>query len=110
MECMASTRGTTLCCLMSMCWIGEVRSSFFVGIAYQGYQSELWRWLISARNEWQEGHQQAGQLRLHARSRLHHFLVVNRLIEDAGRHVGNAGNPEHFDAHMAGNNHLLHGR
>src|ERR1700677_3923779 len=33
MDCIASTSGTTLCCLMSMCWMGEVRSSFFVGIA-----------------------------------------------------------------------------
>src|SRR5260221_10312613 len=38
MSFMASTRATTLCCLMSMCWMGRSRSSFFVGIAYIGYQ------------------------------------------------------------------------
>src|ERR1700729_512456 len=38
MLCMASTKGTTLCCLMSRCWMGRWRSSFFVGMAYLGYQ------------------------------------------------------------------------
>src|ERR1700679_1450073 len=35
---MASTKGTTLCRLMSRCWMGCWRSSFFVGIACIGYQ------------------------------------------------------------------------
>src|ERR1700677_1635140 len=38
MLCMASTKGTTLCCLMSRCWMGRWRSSFFVGMAYIEYQ------------------------------------------------------------------------
>src|SRR5271155_1752641 len=35
---MASTSATTSCCLMSMCWIGLMRSSCFVGIAIPEYQ------------------------------------------------------------------------
>ena len=41
MDCMASTRATTLCCLMSMCWIGLARSSFFVGMSCLGYQPDF---------------------------------------------------------------------
>src|SRR5256885_3410480 len=41
MLCMASTKGTTLCCLMSRCWMGRSRSSFFVGMALLGYQLRI---------------------------------------------------------------------
>src|ERR1700722_18104500 len=35
MCCMASTSGTTLCCLMSICWMGCWSSSFLVAIAFR---------------------------------------------------------------------------
>src|SRR6266702_8642760 len=41
---MASTRETTLCCLMSRCWMGRLRSSFFVGISFIGYQRSTLDW------------------------------------------------------------------
>src|SRR6185437_492036 len=46
MCCMASTSGTTLCCLISMCRMVWLRSSCLVGIALSGYQrspaSRVW--------------------------------------------------------------------
>src|SRR5271170_3457982 len=85
MDCMASTSGITLCCLMSMCWMGEVRSSFFVGIALLSIAKQgVSAWLISAVERGQQRHQQVRQLCLRALACLHYFMVVNRLIQDAG--------------------------
>src|ERR1700722_9877110 len=57
----------------------------------------------------QQGLQQISQLRLRACSGLDHFLVVDGLIEDAGSHVGDAGDAEDFDAHVPGDDHLVNG-
>ena len=59
--------------------------------------------LISAVERGQQRHQQVCQLCLRARTCLHHFLVVDGLIEDAGSHVGDAGDAKYLDLHVPGN-------
>ena len=55
------------------------------------------------------GAQQRDELRFHALAGFEYFGVRDRLIEDAGGHVGGAGDAEDADAHVAGDDHFRDG-
>ena len=62
------------------------------------------------RNYRQDGAEEGFELAANFFSRFHDFLVGECLIENAGRHVGDAGDGENFDAHVAGGDHFGYGR
>ena len=73
-----------------------------------GTFSRVFALLISAFERGQQGDQERGELRLDARARFHHLFMVDGLIENARRHIGYAGDAEHFDSHMPGHNGFVH--
>src|SRR5688500_4576618 len=50
--------------------------------------------------------EQGDERSAHATSGLHHFIVVERLRQHASRHVGDARDAQHLDAHMTSRNRL----
>jgi len=56
-----------------------------------------------------EGGQEAGELLFDLPAGLHDLFVVERLIEDAGGHVGDQREAEDFEAHVAGDDDLVDG-
>ena len=53
--------------------------------------------------------QQRDELAAHPSRRFHHLVVIERLRQHAGRHVRDARDAEHLDAHVARGNRLRHG-
>jgi hypothetical protein len=54
----------------------------------------------------QDGAQEGFEAGLDALAGFHHFLVRERLVENSGGHVGDAGDGEHFDSHVARGDHF----
>ena len=56
-----------------------------------------------------EGGEEAGELLLGAAADVHDVFVVDGFVEDAGGHVGDEGDAEDFDAHVAGDDGFVDG-
>src|SRR5205814_6664062 len=63
-------------------------------------------WSDSANDSLQQRH----ELIANAARRFHHFVVIERCGQNAGGHVGDARNAEHFDPHVARGNRFRHCR
>src|SRR5688572_12514146 len=67
------------------------------------------RWTVASESL-KDALQERDELVPHAAGRLNHLFFSQRLREDAGRHVRDARNAQHLDAHVAGRDRFRHGR